>query len=111
MIQYLNDSMSLGQRRFHWIVKINLMNRSVGLSALLTDAVYKRARSRSHDLLDLAEAERCAQSPRQTNRLLRLSFRKFGDGAQGGMHLVDGKSDRVRELRIQEQKLSDAQRP
>src|SRR5271163_4220472 len=102
---------SRNQCRFYWIVEINLVNRTVRLRALLADAVYKRACSRGHDLVDLAETERRAQSPRQTDRLLSLAFCHLGDGAQSGMHLVNGEAHRVREFRIQQEKLSYPQWP
>src|SRR5450631_4913627 len=80
------------------------------LRALPADAVDMSARPRRHDLLDLAETQRRAQTSGQPYRLLRLAFGQLSNRNQRGMHAVDRETNRMREFRIQQQKLCHAQR-
>src|SRR5258707_867161 len=86
------------------------MDRTMRLRALPAHTVDIGARTRSHDLLDLAETQRGAKTPSQPHRLLRLALGQFSNRNQRRMHAVDGEADRMGEFGIEQQKLSHPQR-
>src|ERR1700732_3473936 len=61
-----------------------------------------------HDLLNRSQAESRSQPAGKPNREFRVSFRQVSSEPQGGMYHLRRKTQRVRELKGQQQKFSDA---